>query len=136
MIKDIVKDETFLAKPSVEATHDDIDIAYDLIDTLKANNDKCVGLAANMIGISKRIIVVEHDGQPLIMFNPIITKQKDIYETNESCLSLTGSRTTKRYNYIKVEYLNLEFKKRIQTYTGWTAQIIQHEIDHCNGIII
>ena len=136
MVQPIMKDETFLAIPSEPATADDLQVAQDLLDTLTAHAEGCVGMAANMIGVSKRIIVFDNEGTYMVMFNPEIVKASDRYETEEGCLSLAGRRTTKRYKSIKVKYQNADFQTRFKTYTGWTAQIIQHEIDHCNGIII
>ena len=136
MVKDIMRDETFLSEASAMATAEDLPIAQDLLDTLKANKDHCVGMAANMIGVAKRIIVVDDEGQYLTMFNPAIVECSEPFETEEACLSLEGTRQTKRYNSITVTYQNRSFKERTKTFTGWTAQIIQHEIDHCNGIII
>ena len=131
-----MKDETFLAIPSEPATKDDLQVAQDLLDTLTAHAEGCVGMAANMIGVSKRIIAFDNEGTYMVMFNPEILKASDRYETEEGCLSLVGRRTTKRYKSIKVKYQNADFQIRVKTYPGWTAQIIQHEIDHCNGIII
>jgi peptide deformylase len=131
-----MKDETFLAIPSEPATKDDLQVAQDLLDTLTAHAEGCVGMVANMIGVSKRIIVFDNEGTYMVMFNPEIVKASDRYETEEGCLSLVGRRTTKRYKSIKVKYQNADFQTRFKTYTGWTAQIIQHEIDHCNDIII
>ena len=136
MVQPIMKDEAFLAIPSEPATMDDLQVAQDLLDTLTAHAEGCVGMAANMIGVSKRIIVFDNEGTYMVMFNPEIVKASDRYETEEGCLSLVGRRTTKRYKSIKVKYQNADFQTRFKTYTGWTAQIIQHEIDHCNGIII
>ena len=136
MVRDIVKDPIFLAQRSVEATKDDLSIAQDLIDTLLANRDRCVGLAANMIGVAKCVIAFDCEGIPMAMFNPQIVKSFDPYKTEEGCLSLEGVRQTKRWKSIKVQYQNMEFQTRLKTFTGWTAQIIQHEIDHCNGILI
>lgn len=136
MVQPIMKDETFLAIPSEPATKDDLQVAQDLLDTLTAHAEGCVGMAANMIGVSKRIIAFDNEGTYMVMFNPEIVKASDRYETEEGCLSLVGRRTTKRYKSIKVKYQNADFQTRFKTYTGWTAQIIQHEIDHCNGIII
>ena len=136
MVQPIMRDETFLAIPSEPATKDDLQVAQDLLDTLTAHAEGCVGMAANMIGVSKRIIVFDNEGTYMVMFNPEIVKASDRYETEEGCLSLVGRRTTKRYQSIKVKYQNADFQTRYKTYTGWTAQIIQHEIDHCNGIII
>ena len=136
MIKEIIKDPVFLSQKSVEAGEKDFPIAEDLLDTLNANKERCVGLAANMIGKSKRIIVIENDGAEEIMFNPVIIKQSERYVTEEGCLSLDGLRKTYRWKKIKVKYQNIDFQTRIKTYTGGTAQIIQHEIDHCNGRLI
>lgn len=137
MIRPIMKDVLFLGQKSEDATPQDMAVVFDLIDTLKANLDGCVGMAANMIGVKKRIIVVSAGGQFVIpMINPVITKKEEMYEAEESCLSLTGVRKTKRYNKIEVEYLDKDFNKKKGTFSGFTAQIIQHEVDHCNGIII
>ena len=136
MIRPIMKDESFLAQPSVEATPEDKELALDLLETLIAHKDGCVGMAANMIGVSKRIIAFENGDEYMIMFNPVIVKKSQPYMTEEGCLSLEGRRQTKRYKSIKVQYQNDAFQTRLKTFTGWTAQIIQHEIDHCNGIII
>ena len=136
MIKPIVKDPIFLSQKSTAATLLDMPIATDLLDTLKAHADGCVGMAANMIGVNKRIIVFDNMGKPMVMFNPEIIKASDAYETEEGCLSLTGTRKTKRYRSIKVQFQNEAMQTRLKTFTGWTAQIIQHEIDHCNGILI
>ena len=136
MVQPIMKDETFLAIPSEPATKDDLQVAQDLLDTLTAHAEGCVGMAANMIGVSKRIIVFDNEGTYMVMFNPEIVKASDRYETEEGCLSLVGRRTTKRYKSIKVKYQNADFQTRFKTYTGWTAQIIQHEVDHCDGVLI
>jgi len=136
MIRPIMKDKSFLAQPSVEATPEDKELALDLLETLIAHKDGCVGMAANMIGVSKRIIAFENGDEYMIMFNPVIVKKSQPYMTEEGCLSLEGRRQTKRYKSIKVQYQNDAFQTRLKTFTGWTAQIIQHEIDHCNGIII
>lgn len=136
MVQAIVKDEQFLSKPSELATIADLSVAGDLLDTLSANAERCVGLAANMIGVAKRIIVIDDEGSPLVMFNPQIIKCSEPFDTEEACLSLVGTRKTKRYKSIKVQYQNGDFQVRLKTFKGWTAQIIQHEIDHCNGIII
>ena len=136
MIKPIMKDPIFLSQKSTAATLLDVPVATDLLDTLKAHADGCVGMAANMIGVNKRIIVVDNMGKPMVMFNPEIIKASDSYETEEGCLSLTGTRKTKRYRSIKVQFQNEAMQTRLKTFTGWTAQIIQHEIDHCNGILI
>ncbi len=136
MVQPIMKDETFLAIPSEPATKEDLQVAQDLLDTLTAHAEGCVGMAANMIGVSKRIIAFDNEGTYMVMFNPEIVKASDRYEAEEGCLSLVGRRTTKRYKSIKVKYQNADFQTRFKTYTGWTAQIIQHEIDHLSGIII
>ena len=136
MIKPIMKDPIFLSQKSVPATLLDVPVATDLLDTLKAHADGCGGMAANMIGANKRIIVFDNMGKPMVMFNPEIIKASDAYETEEGCLSLTGMRKTKRYRSIKVQFQNEAMQTRLKTFTGWTAQIIQHEIDHCNGILI
>ena len=136
MIKEIIHDPIFLAVKSMEATSEDVQTAVDLLDTLTANKDRCVGMAANMIGVSKRIIVFDCLGKYMTMFNPVIVKQEQPYETEEGCLSLTGVRKTKRYRKIKVQFQNEKMQTRQQSFSGWTAQIIQHEIDHCDGILI
>ena len=136
MIRDICRDEEFLAKKAEPAKQEDINIALDLLETLKHHRDGCVGMAANMIGINKRIIAFENDGDYMIMFNPEIIKKNEPYQTQEGCLSLEGIRPAKRWKSIKVRWQNEKFQERIKTFTGWTAQIIQHEIDHCEGIII
>ena len=136
MVRDIVHDPIFLAQKSTEATAVDLSTAQDLLDTLEANRERCVGMAANMIGVLRRIIVFDNEGRAELMLNPRIIKAFEPYETEEGCLSLTGVRKTKRYNKIKVEYQNTAFQTRLKTYSGYTAQIIQHEIDHCEGILI
>lgn len=136
MVCEICKDETFLVQKTAPATADDLSVAQDLLDTLIAHKDGCVGMAANMIGISKRIIVFDNEGEYMVMFNPVIVKQSGPYEAEEGCLSLTGTRNTKRFQSIKVQWQNEKFQTRLKTFTGWTAEIIQHEIDHCEGIII
>ena len=136
MIKEIVKDILFLEQKSEPATKDDIEVINDLVDTLRANLDGCVGLAANMIGIKKRILVFSVGTMIVPMVNPVILKKESPYKTEESCLSLVGSRETTRYETIEVEYLDKNFKKHKQIFTGFTAQIIQHEVDHFEGIII
>ena len=136
MIQEICKDERFLAQKAEPATPDDLPIAQDLIDTLTAHKDGCVGMAANMIGVNKRIIIFDNEGAYQVMFNPVIVKQSGPYQTEEGCLSLTGRRPTKRWKSIKVQWQNETFQTRLKTFTGWTAEIIQHEIDHCDGIII
>lgn len=136
MIRPIMRDVTFLAKPSVPATPEDKQIAVDLLETLKYNEEACVGMAANMIGISKRIIAVNMGFMNMAMFNPVIVSKKGPYETEEGCLSLIGQRKTTRYEEIEVEYEDMQFKKQRQKFSGWIAQIIQHECDHLEGIII
>ena len=137
MIKELIHDPILLAQKSTPATADDLQTAQDLLDTLTAHKDSCVGMAANMIGIHKRIIVFDDNGTYVTMLNPEIIKYSDPYEAEESCLSLLGgSRKTRRWKKIKVQYQTLDFQPRLKTFTGWTAQIIQHEIDHCNGILI
>lgn len=136
MIRPLVRDPIFLAQPSLPASEADIGAADDLMETLRANADRCVGMAANMIGVPKRIIVFQDGGGWSEMFNPEILSRKECYETEEGCLSLDGVRKTKRYRAIKVRWQNRAMQTRIKTFTGWTAQIIQHEIDHCNGVLI
>ena len=136
MIKPIVKDIFFLGQKSEEATKQDITVGQDMQDTLTANRDRCVGMAANMIGVRKRIIIVNIGFINLVMYNPVIVKKDTPYETEEGCLSLEGVRKTTRYQNIEVEYLDSNWKKHRQQYSGWTAQIIQHEVDHLSGIII
>ena len=136
MIQPIMRDPIFLARPSVAATEEDLQVAQDLLDTLTAHKEGCVGMAANMIGVSKRIIAFDDNGKYMVMFNPEIVKSSGQYDTEEGCLSLDGIRPTKRFHSIKVQYQNEKFQTRLKTFTGWTAQIIQHEIDHCNGILI
>lgn len=136
MIRDICKDVIFLAQPSMIATADDLPTAQDLLDTLAAHKDGCVGMAANMIGVGKRIIAFDNEGVYMVMFNPEIVKKSGPYEAEEGCLSLIGTRKAKRWQSIKVQYQNEKFQTRLKTFTGWSAQIIQHEIDHCNGVII
>ena len=136
MIREICKDETFLAQKAEPATPDDLSIAADLLETLEHHKDGCVGMAANMIGIKKRIIVVSAGEADLAMLNPVIIKKSMPYDTEEGCLSLEGSRKTRRYETIEVEYRDRDFKRCKQRFKGWTAQIIQHEIDHCDGIVI
>ena len=136
MIRDICKDEVFLAQKAEPATLEDISVALDLLETLEHHQDGCVGMAANMIGVNKRIIAFEDEDGYTVMFNPEIIKKSGSYNTEEGCLSLTGTRPTKRWQSIKVRWQNEKFQERLKTFTGWTAQIIQHEIDHCEGIII
>ena len=136
MVREIMRDETFLSQKAEPATLEDLPVAQDLLDTLTAHKDGCVGMAANMIGVRKRIIVFDNEDKYMVMFNPEIIKKSGPYEAEEGCLSLTGTRKAKRWQSIKVRYQNEQFQIRFKTFTGWTAQIIQHEIDHCEGIII
>lgn len=136
MIQPIMHDPLFLAQKSTPATPEDAPVARDLLETLTAHADGCVGMAANMIGVLKRIIAVEAEDGYLVLFNPVILKKSGLYEAEEGCFSLEGVRKTKRYQSIKVQYQTMDGKPRIKTFTGWTAQIIQHEIDHCDGILI
>ena len=137
MVKELVHDPILLARKSAPAGAEDLETARDLLDTLTAHKDGCVGMAANMIGVCKRIIVFDNEGTYMTMLNPEILSCSGVYETEEGCLSLLGGpRKTKRFQKIKVRYQNLQLQTRIKTFTGWTAQIIQHEIDHCNGILI
>lgn len=136
MICGICKDEAFRAQKAEAATASDLGVAQDLLDTLVAHKDGCVGMAANMIGVNKRIIAFDNAGEYMVMFNPVIIKQAGPYEAEEGCLSLTGTRRAKRFQTIKVQWQNEKFQTRLKTFTGWTAEIIQHEIDHCEGIII
>ena len=137
MVCEVVHDPIMLGVKSAPATKEDISVARDLLDTLAANKEACVGMAANMIGVNKRIIVFDNEGQYMTMFNPEIVKTAEPYDAEECCLSLLGGpRKCKRYKTIKVQWQNEDFQVRIKTFTGWTAQIIQHEIDHCNGILI
>ena len=136
MIRPIERDIFFLSQKSEEATRDDLPIGQDLQDTLKANKDRCVGMAANMIGIKKRIIIVNLGFRNLVMYNPVIKKKSGSYEAEEGCLSLEGVRKTIRYQNVEVEYLDEKWKKQRMKLSGWPAQICQHEIDHLNGIII
>ena len=136
MIREIMRDEAFLSQKAEPATLEDLPVAQDLLDTLTAHKDGCVGMAANMIGVRKRIIAFDGEGKYIVMFNPEIVKKSGPYEAEEGCLSLTGTRKAKRWQSIKVRYQNEQFQIRFKTFTGWTAQIIQHEIDHCEGILI
>ena len=137
MVKELMHDPMFLQRRAEPATAQDISTAHDLLDTLIAHEDSCVGMAANMIGVNKRIIAFDNDGSYMVMFNPQILKKTGGYDTEESCLSLLGGpRPTRRYKSIKVQYQNEQFQTRFKTFTGWTAQIIQHEVDHCDGILI
>ena len=136
MVKQIVREVFFLGQPSTPATKADIQVGKDLQDTLQENREHCVGMAANMIGVNKRIIAVNMGFANIAMLNPVIVSKKEPYEAEEGCLSLKGVRKTTRYQEIEVEYEDIHFKKQHQKYKGWVAQIIQHEVDHCEGIII
>ena len=136
MIRPIVRDTFFLSQRSEEATKQDLAVGQDLLDTLEANRDRCVGMAANMIGVRKRIIIVNMGLLDLVMYNPVIVRKDAPYDTEEGCLSLDGVRKTTRYETIEVEFLDGSWKKQRRKYQGWTAQIVQHEIDHCDGILI
>ena len=136
MIRDICKDPIFLAQRAEPAGPDDIPIAADLLETLEHHREGCVGMAANMIGVNKRIIAFDNAGSYMVMFNPEIIQKSGLYEAEEGCLSLSGTRRARRWQSIKVRWQNERFQERRKTFTGWTAQIIQHEIDHCEGIII
>lgn len=136
MVRAVVRDTFFLSQRSEPAGRDDDKVVEDLLDTLQANRERCVGMAANMIGVRKRIIAVSIGGMDLAMLNPVILKKSMPYETEEGCLSLEGSRKIIRYKTIEVEYRDRTFKRCRQRFKGWTAQIIQHEIDHCDGIVI
>ena len=136
MVYEIMRDEDFLKQVSEPATQADIPVADDLLETLIAHKDGCVGMAANMIGVNKRIIAFENDGEYMLMFNPVILKKSGPYDTEEGCLSLTGTRKAKRFQTVKVQWQNEKFQTRLKTFTGWTAEIIQHEIDHCDGVLI
>ena len=136
MVREICKDEAFLAQKAEPATANDLGAAQDLLETLVAHKDGCVGMAANMIGVNKRIIAFDNEGEHMVMFNPVIVRQSGPYEAEEGCLSLTGTRRAKRFRTIKVQWQNEKFQTRLKTFTDWTAEIIQHEIDHCEGILI
>ncbi len=136
MVREIMRDEAFLAQKAEPAGPEDLSVAADLLETLKAHKTGCVGMAANMIGVNKRIIAIEHEGGYLVLLNPEILKKSQPYQTEEGCLSLDGTRPVKRFKTIKVRYKNEKLQERYKTFTGWTAQIVQHEIDHCNGIVI
>ncbi|MDO4383823.1 MAG: peptide deformylase [Eubacteriales bacterium] len=136
MVKEIMKDPLFLTQKSEPATQADISVGRDLMDTLAAHREGCVGMAANMIGVRKNIIIVNRGMVDQVMFNPVILSKKNSYDTEEGCLSLVGVRKTTRYEEITVEFRDFAWKLQRQTFIGWTAQIVQHEIDHCNGILI
>ena len=137
MVKQLVHDPIFLSRKSQPATQEDLQVAQDLLDTLAAHRQTCVGMAAKMIGVCKNIIAFDNDGTDMVMLNPVIVKRSGECETEESCLSLLGGpRKTKRYRKIKVQYQTTELQTRLKTFEGWTAQIIQHEVDHLDGILI
>lgn len=136
MVKNIIHDPMFLAQKSEKATAADLQTAKDLLDTFEANKAACVGMAANMIGVKKRIIVFDNNGKYTVMLNPEIIKKSGEYETEEGCLSLAGTRKTKRFQLITVAYQDMDMKKKTENFFGWTAQIIQHEVDHCDGVLI
>ena len=136
MIREICRDETFLSQKAEPAAPEDLQTAADLLETLEYHKEGCVGMAANMIGVKKRIIAFDNEGQYMVMFNPEIVKKSGPYDTEEGCLSLTGVRPARRWRSIKVRWQNENFQERLKTFSGWTAQIIQHEMDHCEGILI
>ena len=136
MVRDIMHDEAFLEQKAEPAVPEDLPVAQELLDTLAAHKDGCVGMAANMIGVNKRIIAFDNEGTYMVMFNPEIVKRAEPYQAEEGCLSLSGVRKAKCWKSIKVQYQNEKFQARFKTFTGWTAQIIQHEIDHCEGVLI
>lgn len=137
MVKDLIHDPIFLARKAAPATKDDLQTVRDLLDTLAFHRETCVGMAANMIGVCKRIIAFDCEGSYMVMLNPEIVRQSGEFEAEERCLSLLGGpRKAKRYQKIKVQYQTTDFQTRLKTFEGWTAQIIQHEIDHCNGVLI
>lgn len=136
MVCEICRDEAFLAQKAEAAAAEDIGTARDLLDTLIAHKDGCVGMAANMIGVNKRIIAFDNEGEYTVMLNPVIIKESGAYEAEEGCLSLTGTRKVRRFKSIKVQWQNEKLQTRLKTFTGWTAEIIQHEIDHCEGVLI
>ena len=136
MERKIIRDVLFLSRKAEQATRADLAVGRDLADTLRANADRCVGMAANMIGVNKRVIVVAVGFGSMVMYNPVIVKKTGPYEAEEGCLSLSGTRRTTRYQTIEVEYRDAEWLKQRRTFSGHTAQIIQHEVDHTNGILI
>ena len=136
MVRPLMTDTVFLAQKALPADADDITVADDLLDTLKAHEDGCVGMAANMIGVNKAIIVFDNDGTPCEMFNPVIVYRKGLYLAEEGCLSLQGQRRARRHRTIKVQWQDRQMQTHVRNFTGGTAQIIQHEIDHCSGILI
>ena len=136
MVCEICRDEAFLAQKAEPAAAEDLGTARDLLDTLIAHKDGCVGMAANMIGVNKRIIAFDNEGEYTVMLNPVIIKESGAYEAEEGCLSLTGTRKVRRFKSIKVQWQNEKLQTRLKTFPGWTAEIIQHEIDHCEGVLI
>ncbi|MBE6866425.1 MAG: peptide deformylase [Oscillospiraceae bacterium] len=137
MVKELIHDPVFLAIKAEAATKEDVETGRDLLETLIAHRDSCVGMAANMIGQAKRIIAIDNDGEYMVMYNPVILKKDGSYKTKESCLSLLGGpRETIRYKSVKVQWQDADFKIKIKTFKGFAAQIIQHEIDHCDGVLI
>ena len=136
MVCEICRDEAFLAQKAEPAAAEDLGTARDLLDTLIAHKDGCVGMAANMIGVNKLIIAFDNEGEYTVMLNPVIIKESGAYEAEEGCLSLTGTRKVRRFKSIKVQWQNEKLQTRLKTFTGWTAEIIQHEIDHCEGVLI
>ena len=136
VVRPIMKDTEFLSQKAEQSMPEDLSVAEDLLDTLRANAAGCVGMAANMIGVNKRIIAFDNEGTYMVMFNPEIIKKSGPYETEEGCLSLSGLRKTRRWQSVKVQYQNEKFQIRFKTFTGYPAQIIQHEVDHCDGILI
>ena len=136
MVREIMKEPAFLSQKAEAAVPEDLPVAQDLLETLEAHRDGCVGMAANMIGVNKRIIAFDNEGKYVVMFNPEIIKRSGPYQAHEGCLSLPGTRTAKRWKSIKVQYQTETFQTRYKIFTGWTAQIIQHEIDHCEGMLI
>lgn len=136
MVREIMKDTAFLSQKAEIAAAEDVSVAQELLETLEAHRDGCAGMAANMIGINKRIIAFDNEGKYMVMFNPEIIKRAGPYEAREGCLSLPGTRSAKRWKSIKVQYQTEAFQTRFKTFNGWTAQIIQHEIDHCEGVLI
>ena len=137
MVKELIHDPILRARKSEPAAREDLDAAQDLLDTLQAHRETCVGMAANMIGVYKNIIAFDNEGTYMVMLNPVIVKASESYEAMEGCVSLLGEpRKANRYRKIKVQYQTTAFQTRLKTFTGWTAQIIQHEIDHCSGVLI
>ncbi|MEA5050908.1 MAG: peptide deformylase [Oscillospiraceae bacterium] len=136
MVREIVRDVIFLSQPCAAATPEDIGAADDLLETLAAHSDGCVGMAANMIGVARRIIAIDNGGEYMLMFNPQILEKSGPYEAQEGCLSLAGTRRARRWRFVRVKYQDRDFRTRIATFAGFPAQIIQHELDHCGGILI